>query len=157
MKIIGVLMIAFSAIMIASNLAEKTDITVKSVSALREILEHTKNMIECYSLPISEILCGVEFSLFLDCGYSKKTPPLDFDEFLKSSDIFDCEAREHMVAFAEGFGKGYRQDELSRCSLYLEKIRAREQKLIKESAKKKNMIFSVAICCYGSGGRAHPW
>lgn len=146
MKIIGVLMIVFSALRIASKLAEKTDYVIKSVSAVREILEHTKNMIDCYSLPASEILCGVEFSLFLDCGYLKKTPPLDFIEFLKNSDIPDRESREYMLSFAEGFGRGYRKDELLRCSLYLEKIRTREQKLIKESAKKKNMIFSIAIC-----------
>ena len=139
-------MIVFSAVMIASNISEKTDATIKSVSALREILEHTKNMIDCYSLPVSEILGGINFSLLIDCGFSKNMPPLDFEEFLINSHIPDSEAKELMSAFAEGFGKGYRQDELSRCSLYLEKMRSREQKLIKEASKKKNMIFTVAIC-----------
>lgn len=139
-------MIVFSAVMIASNISEKTDATIKSVSALREILEHTKNMIDCYSLPVSEILGGINFSLLIDCGFSKNTPPLDFEELLINSHIPDSEAKELMSAFAEGFGKGYRQDELLRCSLYLEKMRSREQKLIKEASKKKNMIFTVAIC-----------
>ena len=146
MKIIGVLIIVFSALMIASNLAEKADGAIKAVSALRGILEHTKGMIDCYCLPAGEILSGMDFSLFLACGYSKTAPPLDFADFLQNSNLPDEEAKELMTAFAEGFGKGYRQDELSRCSLYLEKMRSREQKLIKESVKKKNMIFTVAIC-----------
>ena len=146
LKIMGVLIIVFSAIMIALNLSQKTDATAKSVSALRCILEHAKNMIDCYSLPASEILCGLDFSLFSSCGYSKNTHPLSFEEFVKNANILDKEADELMRAFAEGFGKGYRRDELLRCSSYLEKMRSREQKLIKEAAKKKNMIFTVAIC-----------
>ena len=146
MKIIGVLIIVFSSVTIASIFAEKTDGAVRSVSSLREILEYTKSMIDCYCLPANEILSGIDFSLFLNCGYSKSTAQLDFGDFLKNSNLLDEEAKEVMTSFAEGFGKGYRQDELSRCSLYLEKMRSREQKLIKESAKKKNMIFTVAIC-----------
>ena len=61
-------------------------------------------------------------------------------------DVTDAEARELILSFAKDFGKSYRQDELSRCSLYLERMRAREQKLIKESAKKKKVIYTVAIC-----------
>lgn len=145
MKIIGVIIIFFSSVMIASILAEKADSTLRSVVALRTILEHTKTMIDCYSLPASEILRRVDISLFFDCGYSKNTPPRDFESFIQCSKIDDAEAYELFSSFADGFGKSYRQDELSRCSLYLEKMRSREQKIIKESAKKKKVIFTVAI------------
>lgn len=146
LKILGVLVIIFSSLTIASFLAEKIDSSVKSICALRGILEHTKNMIECYSLPASEILRRVELSLLLDCGCDKNALPSDFSELAKRSVIADSEARELLMAFAKDFGKSYRQDEISRCSLYLERIRSREQKLIKESAKRKKVIFTVAFC-----------
>lgn len=146
MKIIGSLIIIFSFAMIALNLTEKTDRAVRSVCALRKILELSKNMIECYSLPAGEILKRIERSLLFDCGYFKETPPEDFFAFVTNVDISDGEAREIMNNFAKDFGKSYRQDELSRCSLYLERMRSREQKLAKESAKKKKVIFTVALC-----------
>ena len=145
MKIIGILIIIFSSVMIASILAEKTDSTLRAVIALRAILEHTKSMIDCYSLSVSEILCRVDSSLFSDCGYLKDMPPRDFESFIRNSKIDDSEACEIFSSFADGFGKSYRQDELSRCSIYLEKMRSREQKVIKESAKKKKVIFTVVI------------
>jgi hypothetical protein len=132
--------------MIALNLTEKIDKAIRSVSALRKILEFSKNMIECYSLPAGEILKRINPSLFLDCGYFKKTPPEDFFMFITNTDVSDAEAYEIMRNFAKDFGKSYRQDELSRCSLYLERMRSREQKLAKESAKKKKVIFTVALC-----------
>lgn len=146
MKIIGVLMIIVSSVMIASNLAEKTDSDVRAAGALRAILEHTKNMIECYSLPASEILCRLDATLFADCGYLNDTRPNDFEAFAKNANISDAESYELLCSFAKDFGKSYRADELSRCSLYIEKMRAREQKLTKEATKKKKVIFAVAIC-----------
>ena len=146
MKIIGSLIIIFSFVTIAVNLTEKIDRDARSVGALRKILEFSKNMIECYSLPAGEILRRIDSSLLFDCGYSKTTPPEDFSAFITSSDVADAEAREIMNNFAKDFGKSYRQDELSRCSLYLERMRAREQKLAKDSAKKKKVIFTVALC-----------
>ena len=146
MKIIGVLIIIFSSLVIAFELSVRVDKVARNVSSLRALLEYTKNMIECYSLPASEILRRSDEHLLLDCGYRKNSPARDFYELICNSDIPDAEAKDILSAFARDFGKSYRADELSRCALYLDKIRSREQKLIKESAKKKRLIFTVAIC-----------
>lgn len=140
------MMIIISAVMIASNIARRADSDVRAVSALRAIFEHTKNMIECYSLPAGEILRRVDRALLADCGYEADAPPRGFEDFAENTNITDAESAELLRSFARDFGRGYRADELSRCSLYIERIRAREQKLLKESAKKKRVIFTVAIC-----------
>ena len=146
MKIVGALIIVFSALVIAFELSCRVERTARTVSSLRALLEYTKNMIDCYALPSSEILRRIDAGLLFDCGYKQKNPPRDFNELVGSLDIADLEARELLYSFAKDFGKSYRADELSRCALYLEKMRSREQKLIKESAKKKKMIFTVAVC-----------
>ena len=146
MRIIGIIIIIFSATMIATSLNSKIDLSISSVSALRMLFEHTKNMIECYSLPAGEILRRFDASCYLELGYSKKEMPRDFSELLDSTSIPDAEAYEIFSAFSRDFGRAYREDELLRCSLYLERMRAREQKLIKESAKRKKVIFTVALC-----------
>ena len=143
---IGALMIIFSSVMVASHIAQGADSDVRAISAVRSIFEHTKNMIECYSLPAGEILCRLDRALFTDCGYMSATPPKSFEGLAQNASISDAETSDLLCSFAKDFGKGYRADELSRCSLYIEKARAREQKLMKESAKKKRVIFTVAIC-----------
>ena len=146
LRIIGAIIIFFSALMIAHSLSSKIDREIKAVSALRTVLERTRSMIECYSLSASEILRRIDSRLFLDCGIPGGRVPQSFGELADNIDIADVEMREAMLSFAKDFGKSYRADELSRCTLYLEKIRAREQKIIKESAKKKKVIYAVAIC-----------
>ena len=146
MKAVGAMMIIFSSVMIASGIARKSDSDARAVSASRSILEHTKNMIECYSLPASEILRRLDSALFAECGYTLNAPPQSFEMLARNANISDAETAELLSSFAKDFGKSYRADELSRCSLYIEKARAREQKLLKESAKKKRVIFTVAIC-----------
>ena len=146
MKIIGILVILFSAVMIARRLLDEVDVSLKGVIALRSILEHTKNMIECYSLPAGEILRRLDGSLFVDCGYSDGAFPKDFSELAEGAEIADGESAELILAFAKDFGKSYRADELARCSLYIEKLRSREQKLYKEASKKKKIILTVTLC-----------
>ena len=144
--IIGSLIIALSALAIAVELVAEVEATARSVSALRSALEHTKNMIDCYSLPADEILRRLDSSVFEECGYAKGDIPKSFLDFLEGSDIKDAEGRDIFFAFAKDFGKSFRTDELSRCSLYLERMRAREQKVMKEAQKKKRVIYTVAVC-----------
>lgn len=146
LKIIGALILMVSALVIARELSLRVDGAVSYASALRSLLEQTKNMIDCYSLPASEILRRVDKNIFADCGYKGGSLPQSFSELLGGMSADDGEAFEIFSAFAREFGKSYRTDEASRCALYLEKMRSREQKLIKESAKRKRVIFTVSLC-----------
>ena len=146
MRIIGAIIIFFSSLMIAYTLSSKIDRDIKAASALRTVLERTRAMIECYSLSASEILQRIDDTVFADCGISNGRSIRSFLDLAENINIADNEMRDLMLSFAKDFGKSYRADELSRCTLYLEKIRTREQKMIKESAKKKKVIFTVAIC-----------
>lgn len=146
LKIIGILLILCSAFFVANKQIVEIEESVRSASALRSIMEQIKNMIECYSLPIGQILKKVELSTFKDCGYESEKAPCDLLEFLEKSSVSDTESFEIFFAFAKDFGKEYRQDELLRCSMFLERIRNREQKLLKESAKKKKVVLTVSLC-----------
>ena len=118
----------------------------ESACALREVLEHLKNMIECYSLPVGQILERIDPSVLKRCGYFEKKAPKDLWELVEKSNVSDKETLDIFSAFAKDFGKGYRKDELLRCGTFLDKMRAREQKMCKDLAKKKKVIPTVAVC-----------
>lgn len=145
LAVIGSVLIFVSAVAIANRLLEDVDASIRGVSALRAILERAKTLIECYALPADEILKRIDASLFADCGYMGNTPK-SFAELAEGARISDAESAELFFAFSKDFGRSYRQDELSRCVLYLERLRSREQKLLKESAKRKKLIITLAAC-----------
>ncbi len=146
MQIIGALLILCSSLAIAGKMIADMEIALERTCALRTVLEHVKNMIECYSLPIGQILCRVDPSVLNACGYREKKPPCDLAELIEKSEISDGETFDIFSAFAKDFGKGYRQDELLRCGAFLDRMRAREQKMYKELAKKKKVILTIAVC-----------
>lgn len=145
LKALGILLIAVSAFFVAITLISELDRSARSASAARLLLERVKNMIECYALPASEILKRIEPNVFAELGYHQGTPD-SFFELARESDIADLESAELLLAFAKDFGRSYRKDELSRCALYLERLRSREQKLLKEAAKKRKIIITISMC-----------
>ncbi len=145
LKLIGAVLIIFGAFFCVAYSFENIERSLKNVSALRTLIEYTKNMIDCYSMPAGEILSGIDTELIKNCGYSLKKLPVSFGELAENCDIYDKESKELILSFAKDFGKSYRADEVLRCSSYLEKIRSREQKLYKESQKKKKLIITVAL------------
>ena len=146
MRIIGALLILCSSVFIAYGAVFKIQTTLQATSALRFVMEQVKNLIECYSLPIGQIFKRIDPSVIEACGYKGKALPTDLSELAENSVVLDKESREIFLAFAKDFGKGYRKDELSRCSMFLERMRSREQKLSKETEKKKRVIMAISIC-----------
>ena len=146
MKIIGVLLILCSAFFLARGYVTEIEESVRSTCALRQIMENVKNMIECYAMPIGQILKQMDPEVLKLCGYSGDSLPCDLLELLENSSVTDGESREIFFSFSKDFGKGYRKDELLRCSMFLERMRSREKKLLKEAAKKKRVVMAVSLC-----------
>ena len=145
-KLFGAALVIFGTLFAVTHFFERIELALKNTSALRSLLECTKNMIECYAMPAGEILSGLDGSLLKNCGYCFDVAPASFFELIENCNIYDGEAKDLMLAFAKDFGKGYRKDELSRCSMFLERMRSREQKLSKETEKKKRVIVAISIC-----------
>lgn len=145
-KLFGAALVIFGTLFAVTHFFERIELALKNTSALRSLLECTKNMIECYAMPAGEILSGLDGSLLKNCGYCFDVSPASFFELVENCNIYDGEAKDLMLAFAKDFGKSYRADEVARCSSYLEKMRSREQKLYKESQKRKKLIVTVALC-----------
>ena len=146
MKIIGALLILCSSLAVAGRMISDMEMSFEKTCALRALLEYIKSMIDCYSLPIGQILRRADPALLKACGYRGEKAPANLAELIEKSDIEDAETTEILSAFAKDFGKGYRRDEVLRCGAFLERIRAREQKMYKESAKKKRVILALTVC-----------
>ena len=146
MRIVGALLILCSAAFIAYGAVLEIQRALRTTIALRIVMEQVKNLIECYSLPIGRIFKKIDPLVIEACGYKGEALPTDLSELAENSVVPDKESLEIFLAFAKDFGKGYRKDELSRCSMFLERMRSREQKLSKETEKKKRVIVAISIC-----------
>jgi hypothetical protein len=102
--------------------------------------------IDCFSLPISDIiaLCGEkELS---KCGYEKKTPPKSLSELVGSLKVCDREAYKIFCAFASEFGRGYRQDQLKACDYYLALLEEHRKSLLISLPSKKKRNGALCVC-----------
>lgn len=145
LRIIGVALILCGAFCIAERMIADLEATLKATSALRETLEQIKNMVACYSLPIGQILARLDPSIFEALRYEGGQPS-NLLELIEGSEVLDAESREIFFAFAKDFGREYREEEATRCAVFLERMRSREQKLYKEKAKKKKIILTLSLC-----------
>lgn len=145
LRIIGVALILCGAFCIAERMLADLDATLRATSALRAAIEQIKSMVACYSLPVGQILMRLEPSIFEALCYEDGIPS-NLLELAEGSVIPDTESQEIFFAFAKDFGREYREEEASRCAVFLERIRSREQKLYKERAKKKKVILTVSLC-----------
>ena len=99
MKIIGVLLILCSAFFLARGYVTEIEDSVRSTCALRQIMENVKNMIECYAMPIGQILKQMDPEVLKLCGYSGDSLPCDLLELLENSSVTDGESREIFFSF----------------------------------------------------------
>ena len=117
----------------------------EQTEALVSLLRFIKIQIECFGLPASEIISRCDRELIFQCGFSKDILPNDFKSFFKSCYFRDGETQSILYAFATGFGKGYREEQVKECEYYLELLCERRQRLYEDLPKRKKLNSTLCI------------
>lgn len=112
------------------------------------LLRHIRRQIECYSLPVGDILARAEPRLLAACGWQGGRPP-DFSALLSATaEGLGGEARGELSAFAERLGGGYRADQLRLCEEHIARLSALCERDTGESAKRERLwlFLPPALC-----------
>lgn len=110
------------------------------VSALVELLELTRKMVENYSMSASEILFSCGSELLERCGYNGIDAPKSFMDMSEHCDIYDDSARAALGEFAADFGKNYRERQIEKCSSSIEKLRSIKEKICEQLPARQKLI-----------------
>ncbi|MBE6550039.1 MAG: hypothetical protein E7670_06385 [Ruminococcaceae bacterium] len=146
LRIAGALLLTFSGAFTAHMINASASMALAQTEGLISFIRFTRVQIDCFSLPISEIIALCSHKELLRCGYEKSEVPTSLGAFVDSISVSDKEAYKVFCAFASEFGRGYRMEQLRACDYYLTLLEEHRKTLLSSLPSKKKRNGAVCVC-----------
>lgn len=145
LKLLGVLLIlsvgVFSAFV--SVQYEKKRLTV--VDGWIDLILYIRGQIDCYLLPIDDILSGGDRALFEAC--MSPSNAADLPAMLEASGIYlDGDAKHTLESFVREIGAGYREEQLKRCDFFISSLRNQRERIAAALPMRIRLCATLCIC-----------
>ena len=144
-KILGCALVALSGFAISHTLNRRVSASLRGAESWVRLLTRIKGEIECFSMPIGEILSQTEPSLLRQCGYIGKDAPCGLSELLENTDFADGETGRIVGRFASEFGRCYKNEQVGRCEYFLGLLEERRKKLASELPSKRRLNLTLSL------------
>jgi len=144
-KVFGALMVGLGGGLICHTLNREAQLSCKRAEAWCSLIGTVKGEIECFSLPISEILKRVDISRFAECGYTKTSVPESLCELVSKTSFSDKETEKIVRNFCSEFGMGYRDEQIKRCEYYRGLLEERKKVLATDLPTKKRLYSTLCV------------
>ncbi|MBO5938188.1 MAG: hypothetical protein J6Q82_01640 [Clostridia bacterium] len=145
-KFAGALILSLSGVLCAAHLNRNAEKRVRQISAWISLLRYVKVQIECFALPMGEILARCDREMLLECGFVGELAPRSFEGLLAASVLYDGESESVIRSFCEEFGRGYREEQTRGCDYYLSMLEGRREFLVGKLPAQKKMNATLSIC-----------
>ncbi len=144
LKILGVILIlgagAFAAAVIVRY--EKKKIAV--LAGWSDLIWYIRSQIDCYLMPLPEILAGADRALLEACSFTGQRP--DLTSVYHASQIYlDKEARRLLCSFVREVGSGYREELLRRCDYYIASLGKLRSRRMEELPARQRIAVAVSL------------
>ena len=144
-RIVGALLLALSGGWGAYLMNQRITLTLRQTEAWLALLRYVKTQVDCFALPGTRILKGVDPALLRACGYEAESPPDSFLALLGGCGIRDRESERILSAFAREFGRSYREEQTKGCAYYCELLAARRDALAEGLPARKKVNSTLWI------------
>ncbi len=122
-KVFGAVLVLFSAVVWGVARIKEGRAQRARAEAFLLLLRHIRTQIDCFSMPVCEILKNADPTLLAACGAT--APPADFGTLLGvGQEELSPEARAVLVAFARELGTTYRTEQLRLCDRHIGELEA---------------------------------
>jgi hypothetical protein len=98
--------------------------------------------IDCYALPIDEILKRCEGEVLFRCGWISEERPGDLLELFYAVRINDKAVYKTVLDFCSDFGRNYREEQLKRCDVSLCELQERRDQLRSDFQNRKKLNYT---------------
>ena len=145
LKLFGVLLILSVGIFAAfvSVQYEKKRLTV--VDGWIDLILYIRGQIDCYLMPIGDILSGGDRALFEAC--MSPANAADLPAILDASQIYlDGDARRTLESFVREIGGGYREEQLKRCDFFISSLRTQRERIATELPMRIRLCATLCVC-----------
>ena len=144
-KIIGGASIVICSIFFAISHRRFEERRLRTLDGLIALITYIKGQVDCYALPIGEILSRLPAEIFYDCNCPEGADSID--EIVAECRIYLEEESLRLVeAFASEFGSTFREEQLRRCDHYISSLGA-ERRVLAEDVIKRSRVGSALWVC----------
>lgn len=128
-------------------LNRRARLAVDRCDAWISLLRLVKNQIDCFSLPVSEILLRCDRTLLRRVGWEGESAPDDFAELGAALDgaTFSEETVRVIRVFAQEIGKGYRAEQVRTCDYGIGLFCAERDRLLAELPRKEKRNLTLCL------------
>lgn len=146
LRLAGAVFLTVSGAMSAYLINAAASASLSQTEGFIAFVRFARVQVDCFSLPIGEILSSFEEKELLECGYDQKTKPKNLLEMSCSLRVYDSEAYKIFCTFASEFGRGYRTEQLRACDYYISLLEERRKTLLSSLPAKKKRNGAVCVC-----------
>ena len=157
LKIIGsgILILAGGYVSLAIVAFERRRLRV--LDGYISLIYYIKGQIDCYALPLTDILARVDPSILLAClGFDTETSrlsanpvkPCDLTAMVKQSRLYLHPESERLLTTMTGeLGTTYRTEQVRRCEYYLSALTEERRKLYETLPGRLRTTCTLCLCC----------
>ena len=146
LRLAGAALLAVSGAVAASVINSADASALSQTEGFISFIRICRVQIDCFSLPISEILNGCGERELFECGYEKAEMPVDISDFVLNCRVSDPEAYSLFSTFISEFGRGYRDEQLKACDYYIAMLEERRKKLSSALPAKRKRNATLCVC-----------
>lgn len=141
----GAVVIFMCGIEMSRRINEKISADHQRIEKYILLLRYIRSQIDCFALPICDILWRADRALLTGCGWEKEDPPSSIEDMVREASVEDEGARGILLEFCKDFGKSYLEEQIRRCDHYIALLDERRNALNKDLPRKKKLNSTLCI------------
>ncbi len=144
-KLFGILLILCVGGFSAVNAVRYEKRRINVMDGWLDLMFYIRGQIDCYLMPLNEILIGSDRKL-LDACMSPHNAT-DLNAILHASAVYlDGDAKRLLESFVREIGSTYREEQVRRCDYYMTALRSQREKLSAELPMRLRLTVTLCIC-----------
>ena len=144
-KLIGGGAIVICSIIFAVSHRHFQERKLRTLDGFISLINYIKGQVDCYALPIGEIMSRLPAEIFCDCNCPEGAESID--EIVLQYRIYLADESLRLAeAFASEFGSTFREEQLRRCDYYISSLAA-ERRILADEVIKRSRVGSALMIC----------
>ena len=145
LKILGALLILSVGVFAAFVSVQYEKKRLSVVDGWIDLILYIRGQIDCYLMPLGELLSGSDRALFEAC--MSPSNAADLPAILGASQIYlDGDAKRTLESFVREIGAGYREEQLKRCDFFVASLRTQRDRIAAELPLRIRLCATLCIC-----------
>ena len=110
-----------------------------------DLILYIRSQIDCYRMPLDDILSGGDRALFEAC--MSPSNAADLPAILEASGIYlDGDGKRLIESFVREIGAGYREEQIKRCDFFISSLRTQRERIAAQLPLRTRLCATLCIC-----------